>query len=333
MKTVLMSSPNALDGVSLYRHWGPMLNLEKDGHVRLVSMPGDSKELSNWTYYKKCEFAFISRPYRNYDYFFIKECQKYGLPIWIDIDDNLFAIPDDNDAYELFSSDDAQKYLIFALKSANHVTVATQKLKDFLWNRLQVQSQVIENALDDFWLTHKRPFQKNKNILWRGSKSHLADLLYYENELLEVISKNLDHDWLFMGMNPFFLRRRFKDAPIRWSRTMNFIDFIHEMIKFGPTFHFISMIDQEFNRTRSCNGWVENTLAGGVTFSPNWDEWEKPGIIHYSSPKNFSERFLQFIHFSEKELKSKHDISWEYIRDNLLLSKINQKRLEIINNL
>lgn len=334
MKTILMFSPNDLDGVSLYRHWGPMLELERKGHVRLVSMSSDSKQITNWQYYKKADMAFIHRPTKNHDFYFIKECQKHGLPVWVDIDDNFFRITDDNDAFQYYSSKEAHEFMVFSIKAADRVTVATRRFQTFLRENFQIEAGLIPNALDDAFLRHKKNFGSNNKVLWRGSRSHLSDLLYFEAPIIDIIrKKEYEFDWIFLGMNPFFISRKMKAPPISWHASMNYIDYMIKMTELNASFNFVPLLDCEFSRTRSVNGWMESTLAGGVTLAPNWDEWtEYPGMTYYETMDraNFYDQMDNLLSMRKSLLKDMHESAWNYIIDNLLLSKVNQQRLDLI---
>lgn len=333
MKTILMYTPNSLDGVSLYRHYGPMLELERKGHVRLISMPDDSKQITNWQYFKKVDALFISRPARNFEFYLIKEAQKHGVPVWVDVDDNLFLVPDENDSFEYYSSEEAQTYLTFALKAADVVTVATQPLQLWLGSHFKISALVVPNALDDVWVSRKRPFKKTRTVCWRGSKSHLSDLLFFESEIVELIDRNPDLQWKFYGMNPFFIARRFPKPPVKWFKLKNYVDFMQDLLDAEAFMNFVPLIPSEFNRTRSHNAWLETTLAGMVCLSPDWGDWHRKGIYNYLDRADFYKRFEALINEPESSLQNSHDRSWEQIQDLYLLSKVNRQRLEIINNL
>jgi len=333
MKTVLMFSPGDLDAISLYRHWGPMLELEKQGIVRLVAMSHDSKQINNWQYYKKCDFAFISRPATNHDFFFIKECEKNGLPLWVDMDDNLFLIPDDLDAFDHFGSEQAQTYTLFALKVASKITVATKALQTFLKEQFGLESEIIPNALDDRWVVMKKPFIKGDKVIWRGSKSQLANLLYFENEIRTIIEERPKLQFNFMGLNPWFITRRIKRSDqtgVTWTKGQTPIDFMISLLDGGGTFNFVVLLRSIFNETRSNNAWIESTVAGMVTLAPDWGEWKRPGIFNYSSKSDFVSKFIDLVNTPELKLKQHHDESWAYIRKNLLLSIVNEQRISII---
>ena len=331
MKTVLMLSPNDLDGVSYYRHWGPMLELERLGHVRLIAMPQDSKQLTNWQYYLKCDFAFISRPATNREFYFIKECEKHGLPVWVDIDDNIFCIPDDNESSHAYYNEEAQKFTLFGLKSASVVTVATKRLNKFLKNKFAVESLVIPNAIPDLQWERRNKFNRStSNVMWRGSRSHIADLLYFEQDIIKLIKSNELNEFKFFGLNPYFISRKIKTKNVSYEPAINHIDYLIKIKEYAPKFTFVCMIDSEFNQTRSHNAWLEATMAGSILIAPDWESWAEPGIINYS---DFSVRMNKIMQLQDNELSDIYEASVINITQNYILSRVNQLRLEIINNL
>lgn len=331
MKTILMKSPDATDGVSIYRQWGPMRDLENQGHCVLRNMPDEPKHVTNWTLYRGADLLMISRPASAHDLYVAIEAKKHHLPIWVDIDDNLFVIPDDNPSFGYFN-EDAKKNASQVLQMADVITCATVHLKQFIKDNLKRDAIIVPNAQQEVHFKHRRQFQRTKNILWRGSPSHQADMLYYQNELVKLVEKYMDHEWTFMGMNPFFVSRYIKNAPVQWAKSINFIDFMPQINKLSPTFNFHTMVDCEFSRTRSNNGWQETTLAGAVTIAPDWPEWRRKGIHNYKDETDFKDRFCELLEMSDHDLKHLHAQSLQYVSDNLL-PKINLKRLEIINNL
>lgn len=321
MKTILMITPNATDGVSLYRHWGPMLALEKQGHVRLVSMPDDPKQISNWQYYKKCDLAFFHRPVRISDEAVFKECEKHGLPTWVDIDDNVWSISGSNDAFDFYNPM-ALTILGKILQRATVTTVATRPLQSFLRGKLGVEARLVKNALDDNLLRYKKPFKPSQTILWRGSKSGQEAFAYYRESL-----RGLEPRLIVLGIDPFFIV-----PEIKWVKSQNFIDYINTLSKINSPFSFMTHLATEFDETKSCNGWLEVTLTGGVCLMPQYDDWDGCPGFHYlpGNTESFKYRLDQMLKSSDQKLKELHEISFALIKENHLLSSVNLERLKII---
>lgn len=332
MKNVLMRTPNALDGVSLYRHWGPMLELEKQGHVKLIAMNNDS-ELTHWHYYKKSHIAFCSRPAKIYDQAFVEECEKHGISVWVDIDDNLFELPSNNNAYDYFN-ETAKKILLFCLRRAKIVSVATRPLQDYLRRMFQIDATLIPNALDDSLLKYKKEFRRNNKILWRGSKEGERALRFYSKELDKIAFTKMS-DWHFLGLNPYWL-----NFHNNWSNSVNYVDYIRRISNLNPSFCFMTHLNTEFDITKSTNGWLEATLVGSACLCPNIGDWVNRDIIDptrfgyiVENKEDFIDSFFKLIDSNSDDLGHLNYNSMKFIENNLLLSIINEQRLKIINSI
>jgi polyhydroxyalkanoate synthesis regulator phasin len=66
--------------------------------------------------------------------------------------------------------------------------------------------------------------------------------------------------------------------------------------------------------------------------APLLDEWVKPGSITYKNSKEFVEA-VNLILKNEINVEEQNKMGWEYIMDNLRLSKVNSLRMSIIEDL
>jgi len=72
--------------------------------------------------------------------------------------------------------------------------------------------------------------------------------------------------------------------------------------------------------------------SGAVTIAPDMPEWRRPGITTYKTPDEFETKINELM--SDEKLRCNNfDLSLEYINENLLLSKVNRKRIEVIEQL
>lgn len=330
MKSILIYSPNPIDGVSFYRQWGPMSQFRDK--FRLVSFPNDPRELQLWTWYKGYDLALISRPHRVTDLYFVSECKKWGVPVWIDYDDALLQIPDDNPVAQTFQGE-ATKYTTECLKAADVVTTSSLLQKRWFEDEMKLKNVVfIPNAVDDDFLQYKRPFSPNRKILWRGSQSHMRDLLFFKDDIMGAIEGQMRYGWLFFGINPWFFVNEKTEGRIAYHPTVNQIDFIREVTAYNAQIQIVPLVDHFFNRVKSNLGWLDGTLCGSVCVAPKWEAWDFPGIIHYEGT-SLKYALREAFSKSDQELEKLHNAAWEYILENLLLSKVNNLRLELIQNL
>lgn len=330
-KRILVYSPNPLDGVSFYRQWGPLTAL----HDKLdcVSFSNQLSDYINWVNYLNYDICLMSRPHKQHDYIFALECKKFGLPLWVDYDDDLFNITPDNPVYHTFASDESRKCITEVLKMADVVSVATKTNKEWLEKNIGLDNvEIIPNAMDDRLLRHAKPFSYSNRLAWRGSDSHREDLYSFADDIASVLNKHREHQTVFFGMYARVIEEklRYPDS-VRWAKPTTLMDFIHEIARYNPKILFVPLIDNQFNRVKSHLAWFDATIAGAVCLGPNFPEWIYPGLPNYSK-LNFVKEFSDIIN-EEEFLKAMHRNSLVYIKDNLLLSKINSLRLELINNL
>ena len=71
--------------------------------------------------------------------------------------------------------------------------------------------------------------------------------------------------------------------------------------------------------------WLEASWVNAKTVAMPWDEWKKPGISHGTLQEAIETYGLK------NNMDAIH--SWDYIQENLLLPKVNQKRLELVKEL
>jgi hypothetical protein len=319
MKTVLMISPNAVDGVSIYRHWGPMIDLEKRSFVKLITLPDDSRQISNWQYFRKADFCFLNRSSRIVDKAIIEECYKFGVPMWQDIDDNVFELPKDNPAYEWWG-ENSNAILLQGLRLAKLVTVATPRLQIYLKEKFGIDSWVVPNALHDSdWKRFQKPFTGNERTVWRGSPAGARDLAFYSDAI----------DWPahYMGFNPYWMKGNYSS-----ENPKNYVDYLISLCNVNPSFIFMTHLDNEFHRTKSTNGWLEATMAGAVCLMPDISEWvQRPGF-HYKvlNLESFKYQAEKMFKSSHNKLREIHQESVKIIENNYLLSEVNKHRMSLI---
>lgn len=330
-----MWSCNDLDGVSLYRHWGPMLALEKLDKVKLISGP-KTNDMYHWPYFRKVDMVFAHRPFRLDDFLFFKECKKYNLPIWVDMDDDIFNVPTNNPVHDTFASREAKERLAACMLMADRITVATEFFKIHLELMFKGQKlapiEVIPNALFDDLLPFRKiePHPELKNsISWRGSPSHLCDLLYYQEEIVRNMKIHEKRKFLFWGYNPFFITDQCQNST--YVRPLTFNDYIIEFCKSRSKLIYVPLYPCHFNYVKSNIAWLEGTLGGAVVLGPATPEWDRPGCLNYSHElRDFDRQLNNAIQMGTEKCKDLNEISMKFIIDNLLLSQINEKRMKLI---
>jgi len=315
-----------------YRSLGPLSKLQKlNPNISIEHM-----QVVSWYTMTDADILFFERPQDKSYLEAIELAKDYNIPVWIDFDDNLFDLPDYNPGYSHYNKKNIREIVANCIKLADVVTVSTQAVKD-AYEYLNPNIIVIENALNDYNFPLKKVQQKFKTISWRGSNTHRRDLLSCSQGIFNIAEKYIkDWAWVFIGGKVNGDLWYITDG-VKNHFNMKESDIItyHKYIKdLAPTIQIVPLVNNEFNKGKSNIAWIEGTWSGAATVAPNLPEFEKPGVINYNTEKDGS-----FEYTLEKLIKStsfrdqKYNESFEYIHDNLLLSKINNKRLEVIKEL
>lgn len=339
MKNVMLVSPNRADATSFYRGYGPWGALRKDlpQNVNLVSWPGNL----DWSTLKMVDVVFLQRPF-NTDHLKIAEMAKErGKKLIVDYDDDLFHVPDDNPAHALYESAVNKANIVKILGHADAVIASTNFLRGILakampgpyqdatWNK----TVVIPNAFDDFDFTFREKRGKVKEptncVLWRGSATHMRDLSDYAAEIIQAHQENPNWIFTFIGYHPWFISQAFKKENYVHSRALDVYEYFKTIHEMYPSAVIVPLFRSAFNLCKSNIAWIEASFAGAVTVCPNWEEWQKPGALNFNDQREFLNS-LNAVLRGEVDVKARAEESWQYIQDNLLLSKVNKKRLEVL---
>ena len=327
MKKLFFYSPNYNDACSYYRGIAPFSRLDVN-----LSIPSNSV---SWSTVVGSDIAFLQRPCTEQHLGIAKIIKRQGIPLWLDYDDDLINVPLENPAYGFFSRLIGTVKEIVAL--ADIITVTTQTLKD-LYSSINPTANiiVIPNAWDDYlWGTERSNIaEQEKTIFWRGSDSHIKDLMEVANDLVEVKKEYPEWKFVFMGMNPWFLQGRMEYGHIPPVDIMEYYPILKD--KWHPSITIVPLTDNVFNKGKSNISWIEGTYSKSLVLAPGYlPEFNNVhGISNYSSNTglNFKNQLTKLIEFSEEITYDSTYGTWEYIKENLLLSNTNKQRQEIINS-
>lgn len=319
---------------SYLRAWGVFTHPTLRNEVQIIPPPDDARWVFDWTYYYAADCVYMHRPGSTpfIDRTVIEMSKKLGIPLWVDLDDDLESITPDNPVFKNYSSPDAKEAIQVAIANADILTCGGQTHYERL-ARQKADVVLLPNSLDDRLLHLKRPFKYRPVLAWRGSESHRIDLHYYEKEIAEVLKQY--PECVFFGFNPYHFDWLAPGVEINWQGQVNLIQYYIALCKWNAAFHFVPMIDTTFNRVKSNLAWSDATLAGSVVLGPDFEEYRRPGVWRYTSEdrESFRLEFFRMLRADKDGLEKMHQASWDWIRDNILASKINLKRLEIIRNL
>jgi hypothetical protein len=305
---------------SFYRGWGVLSKLHKLRSDIIVEFETGI----SWNHLIDCDILYLVRPVENNYIESIEMAKNFGVIVWSDFDDLLPEIPEDNPSYNYFTSETILKNVETAIKNSDIVTVSSELIKEY-YKKINPDIIVIENAFNDYNLKFEKRTNEKKRIMWRGSDTHRKDLLSCKDGMISINSKYPDWNWVFIGSNPWYITDEIKNSII--VSELELIKYNKFIKDIAPAITIIPLVDNLFNRAKSNCSWIEGTYAGSCCIAPDLPEFQKDGCINYDN---------NFEYLLEKTIKSKsfrqenYNKSFEYIHDNLLLSKINQKRIQII---
>jgi hypothetical protein len=270
--------------------------------------------------------AFMQRPFMPICLTIAKTIKNANLPLWIDYDDMVDSLTPDNPVYSSYEC--AKQNVPELMKMADFVTVSTEALAAWARERGAERVMVIPNAWNDFLIPQLRPEaagSRLKKILWRGCSGHCKDLSDVQGEIIKLANAHPDWEWTFLGWRPWFLEGKgnFKFAPY-----LDLIEYFYWLCSNDFNVSIVPLTDSPFNRAKSNCSWIETTQAGAVTVAPLWDEWVRDGIV------NHYEGMFERVESAMEEDVAREDYwkqSQDFIFNNLLLSKVNHQRMEIVN--
>lgn len=316
--------PNPNDSTALYRSSGVLSKLKHH-----IDCDFTFETSISWSSLSWFDILFLQRPWGESLYKACIIAKNNNTPIWIDYDDYLIDVPDYNPASKFFNNKKEQENMLEMIKLADVVTVTTEKLKEkFL--PLNKNVFIIPNAFNDYMFKWEYNFSKNKSINWRGSSSHKKDLHSLLESLIEIQRNEISNDWKwnFIGTDAELLKGfiKFKQHPV-----LDPVEYFYFIKQLNPTIQLSPLVINEFNECKSNIAWIEGCYSGAITIAPKQlKEFNRPGVLLYDNIEDFKKILLSCMQINIEEIKKFYDLSFDFINSNLLLSKVNQLRQQLI---
>lgn len=328
--------PGRFDGTNFYRGSTPIngLRLQTKNEIDVAF----ASEYSFATV-QGYDVAFFQRPCTPSELEAIRVCKRNNVPVVVDYDDLLIDLPPDNPVYNQYMNQTTRDAIIAIIREADLVWVSTKELKRCFQlpkNSLNEKIYVIPNALNDIFLAigdRKGPLPLEKRqqaVMWRGSQTHHKDVMSYTPEIGMCADQFNTWSFIFAGWNPWFLTEhmRAKQAIVANPLPVGeFMDFIYTT---APQVGIVPLHDSRFNRCKSNCSWLEMTWAGAACLVPDWEEWQNPGAISYRTPEDFKAGLALLLEMTPEKRAELNTLSLNYIRENYLLSKVNELRYKTI---
>lgn len=331
---VLVMCPNESDATSFYRGMGPWGLMTRQFSGLNILQASTVK----WNVLNLCDVVFLQRPYRPNDLQLLEYAKDMGKKVWVDYDDDLFSVPRSNPTFGIYGKDEVRLRVATIIAKADHVTVSTQAIKTRLEKGQKPLNQkitVIPNAYADH-IHGEFPKENNpkKLIFWRGSPTHNQDVLSRIEGITEAYrSAKLDKwTFMFLGGTPWELTESLHGNRAIFAESVDIMEYFKVIKKVNPSVVLVPLHDMEFNHSKSNIAWIEGTYAGAVSVAPDWDEWRKPGCFNYVDNRTIQET-LEYIAENPRAIVEQNALAREYIWENLRLTKVNVKRMEVLESL
>lgn len=311
------------DTSSFYRLQGVLPYIQKK-NIKLT----DISHLNplSWATILTCDILILQRVFSEGHLNIVKQAQLIGCRVIIDYDDDCLNIPEHNPAYELYQVN--KKYLQQCIRMADEIWVSTDGIAEsFL--KYNKNIHVIPNAWNNYLYPEKNNFNyENKLVLYRGGHTHWMDLLERTSDLSLIASYNPDWHFRYMGMagNEHFFRANNGNKNVSVTNSVPLIQYLEQIKKWNAPICINPLEDTLLNRSKSNISFMEAVWAGSVYVGEKgFHEFDLPGVVPISDFINGSQRFLEA---DAEYLAGLNESSWNYISENLFLSKVNDLRIE-----
>jgi len=270
---------------------------------------------------KGCDILIFQRPFTKQHADLILLCKSMGIKVILDYDDLLTAVDMYNPTYHLYQAH--QETLLECIKMADELWVSTETIKA---EYRHFNTYIVPNAHNDYIhkVEDKLPFTANKKVIYRGGASHKADV-YEKGELLvETINGNTGWTFTFMGDRYEWLEQRTGDNHhiVGGMSIPSYFSFIYRE---NPSIFIFPLCTTLFNRAKSNISWLEASYVGSVFFgNTDLPEFNPERVLPIDELNGWiKEGDPDVMDFYNR-------VSWMYICDILLLSKVNEIRKERI---
>lgn len=318
--------PDVGDGTSFYRGAGPLNELAKKNLIS-VHYPLEI----NWAVLGAADVVFIQRPFNINHLNAFNMAKDMGKKVVIDYDDDLFSLHPCNGAYNCYEDKNTQSNIRWMLRHADHIIVSTDHLKSKYQPFTGKPITVVNNAYDDniqFYVG--KPQNRDLELAyWRGGPQHTVDLEAHMPDMISVVNEGRI-PWVLMGSPPYQWTMKLSHDLFELRQTDDVVKYLKSLYMLNPLIGVAPLANIEFNKSKSNIGWIEATISGAAYIAPKFlPEFDKPGVFHYGE-KSISEVFNLLLDNRDILEKGQKE-SYQYIQDNLRLSLVNKKRLDILN--
>lgn len=331
--SVLTACPTFYDSSSFYRGAGPLSALHKTypDKVNITYLP----QQSEWHDYTKHDIFFVQRPFHQYHIIPMEMAKSYGLPIWLDFDDDVFNVPESNKANPTYANPHTKHILLQAIGLADVVTVSTEHLKRSLMQRLPVDQhmkiRVINNAWPDLYFgANMRPVNfGRKEFFWRGSQTHDEDIYRHLSSFKILSERYPDWSFTFLGEPLWLIRDVIPERQLKIRHAVHLTAYFSLMRTLTAGVCLVPLHDHTFNKSKSNIAALESVFGGAICVGPAWEEWNNIGAGFYHENMTMADAASAAI----ENWEAVAALQRENLEEHYLLSRVNEARMLLINQL
>lgn len=320
---LLVTSPLLDDANSAWRVMGPLSKLKDKFDITTIA-GGDLK----WHHLLMTDIFWTSRPFMQQHVNMSMMAKNLGVPVISEIDDDLLHVPTDNPTYHNYAHPAHQQGVRQCHMLADLLFLSTNHLNK-IYGPYAAKTVVVNNAYDDRLMKFRIKDKKTKTIVYRGSDSHVRDVLHFQKEILDVYAAKPDWKWDFLGFRPWFLADYMPKANFHGG--WEFITYYQKMVEINPDIIIVPLHDNIFNHSKSNIAALEGAVMGAVALVPDWEEWKRiPGVVTYTDKEDFKKKLLMMMDMPEEELLKRREQIKNYFETECNLDKINAIREKAI---
>lgn len=188
--------------------------------------------------------------------------EMYGLPVVMEMDDNILSTPEYNPASECYAPGSKLRELaIKQMREADALIVSTPYLKQ-IYSEFNDNIYVMPNSIDfDLWGKANRERTKGKIVIgWAGGASHVDDLAIIEPVVEKIAAKYPQVLFKFIhGISPSLKGKKGVKHIPQWAPSY---EYPKHIAKQGFDIGIAPLVDNAFNRGKSNLRWLENAALG-----------------------------------------------------------------------
>ena len=325
MAEILFLTVESGDTCAFYRSTGVLKDLRRktDHNITLVQM---NQVGMNWSFLSQFDLIMHQRPFSKESLNVCNYIKQCGIKLWVDYDDNLFALNPENPTYYIYNNKEIQENIKGILRLADVVTVPTEYLRQ-AYSEFNKNIVIVPNAFNDLLFARPELKPRTNHCVWRGPETHIFDLMSYSEGINRATKDFPEWRFMFMGFSPWFLSATNNKGHIP---SMDIVLYMKTLFDIAPSCLHVPLHDNMFNRCKSNIAWIEGSYAGAICVVPSW--WNVPGALSYTDGPSYYEA-IRTILTGEVDKKKLNAEAWEFIMDTLALSKVNVERLQILNEL